>query len=310
MINTVSEINRKVKENAAEFINICENEYKNEIKEITRQLLHNTHLKIVLIAGPSGSGKTTTAHILSESLKNGGANVEIVSLDNFYYDKDKLPILPDGEPDTESVNALDIAEIKRCFSNIVEFGKSTMPVFNFKIGKSEKDAINIDLGQNGILIVEGLHALNPLIYDNLKADSVYKIYISVNLAIFDDNGNKLLSSRKVRFIRRALRDYRFRNTDMFSTLKMWDKVTAGEEEFLYKFKPLADKQLVTLHPYELCVYRDLFLAEFKELPQCAESYSYAEYIAETVKMFTPLHSETVPDNSLIREFIGDGKYNI
>lgn len=310
MINTVSAINNRVKENAAEFINICENEYKNEIDEITRQLIKNSHLKIVLIAGPSGSGKTTTAHMLSESLKEMGATVEIVSLDNFYFDKDKLPILPDGEPDTESVNALDIAEIKKCFSNIVNFGKSTMPVFNFKTGKSQKDAINIDLGENGILIVEGLHALNPLIYDSLKADSVYKIYISVNTGIFNENGNKLLSSRKIRFVRRALRDYRFRNTDMFSTLKMWDKVTSGEEKFLYKFKPLADKQLVTLHPYEICVYRDLFLAEFKNLPVVAEDYEYAKYIADIVSLFVPLDIKNVPYNSLIREFIGDGKYNL
>lgn len=310
MINTVSAINSKVKENAAEFINVCENEYKNEIAEITRQLINNSHLKIVLIAGPSGSGKTTTAHILSESLKEKGATVEIVSLDNFYFDKDKLPILPDGEPDTESVNALDIAEIKKCFSNIVNFGKSTMPVFNFKTGKSQKDAINIDLGENGILIVEGLHALNPLIYDSLKADCIYKIYISVNTGIFDDNGNKLLSSRKIRFVRRALRDYRFRNTDMFLTLKMWDKVTSGEEKFLYKFKPLADKQLVTLHPYELCVYRDLFLAEFKDLPIIAEDYEYAQYIANIVSLFVPVDIKNVPYNSLIREFIGDGKYNL
>ncbi len=310
MINTVSAINERALNNATEFIKTCENEYKNEIKEITRHILSSDHLKIVLIAGPSGSGKTTTAHILSESLKQSGARVEIVSLDNFYFDKDKLPILPDGEPDTESVNGLDIAEIKKCFSNIVEFGKSKMPIFNFKTGKSQKDAIDIDLGQNGILIVEGLHALNPLIYDNLQADSVYKIYISVNLGVFDDEGNELLSSRKIRFVRRALRDYRFRNTDMFSTLKMWDKVTSGEEKFLYKFKPLADKQMVTLHPYELCVYKGLFLAEFSELPRNAESYEYAEYIANVMSRFVPLDIDNVPYNSLIREFIGDGKYNI
>ncbi len=305
MMNTVYEINKSVSQDVKAFIEESEANYKREIKSIADHINANRHLKLIMLAGPSGSGKTTSAHILCNCLKELGIDSKIISLDNFYLDAEKLPILPNGEKDTESVNSLDLAEIRRCFEDIIKIGKTRMPVFDFENKKSIKDALEIE-ALGGVIIVEGLHALNPQITDSLPEDSLYKIYVSVNRSIFDEDGYELLSSRKIRLMRRVLRDEKFRGTEIKTTLRMWTQVVGAETQYLYPFKNKADKLLVTLHPYEVCVYKNAFIKAVEGINISDYNYAYAAYTAGAAKKFCDIDMQLVPEDSLIREFIGGG----
>lgn len=305
MINTLNEINKFAKDTPKEFIRICNDEYIKNITDIARQIESNDDIKIVAIAGPSGSGKTTTAHILQDKLENLGETTSVVSLDDFYLPTDKLPLLPDGSLDIESVNALDISLIKDCFTQIIKNGKANLPKYDFKTKKQIINANPIDIGGHGIIIVEGLHAMNPLIADLVPRENILKIYISVNRSVDDDNGVQMLSSRQIRLIRRVLRDDRFRGATATETLHLWNNVIEGERKYLYCFKDTADIQLVTFHPYELGVYRERFGKMRNTVHKNAPCYDYFIKTANALERFDAIDNNLVPKDSLIREFIGD-----
>ena len=289
------------------FIMQCNLEYVNNIESVAKKIADDNDIKIVAIAGPSGSGKTTTAHILENKLEKLDENVEVVSLDDFYLTADKLPVLPDGSTDIESVNSLDIELIKKCFEQIIKSGKASLPRYDFKTKTRIYDAKTIDIGDRGIVIVEGLHALNPLISDLVPRKNIFKIYISVNRSVDDENGVQLLSSRQIRLIRRILRDDRFRGSTATETLHLWNNVIDGESKYLYGFKNTADVKLYTFHPYELGVYRERFGKMRNGVNKNAPCYDYFIRTANALERFEVIDSNLVPENSLIREFIGDLK---
>ncbi len=307
-INTVSKINNQAL-NPQEFIKFCEDNYHNEIKELADTIFKNRDIKVVMIAGPSGSGKTTTAAILKEYLKNVGISATTVSLDDFYLPFDELPILENGEADTESVDSLDIPLIQKCLSSVILTGEAKWPKFDFKKKIRIDNANYVDIRSGGIIIVEGLHALNPVIIKMLDSKNIYKVYISVSDSVYNDAGEEVLSSKKVRFIRRTLRDEKFRNSDINVTLGMWPQVLNGEEHYLYPFKPYADKIIVTLHPYELCVYKNHFEQMVHSADKNHPVYEYATIVLNGLQGFSSISPDLVPLNSLIREFIGDGIFN-
>lgn len=307
MINTLNEINKMAVECPQQFIKMCNEEYLNNITQIAQKISQDDNIKIVAIAGPSGSGKTTTAHILQETLKKLNEKVAVVSLDDFYHPLEKLPILSDGSTDIESVNALDIALIKDCFEQIIKFGSVNLPKYDFKTQTRTCNAQQIDIGNHGILIVEGLHAMNPLISDLVPQQNIFKIYISVNRSVEDENGVQLLSSRQIRLIRRVLRDDRFRGSNATETLHRWNNVIDGERKYLYCFKDTANVQLVTFHPYELGVYREKFGKMRSGVNKNAPCYDYFIKTANALERFDTIKSDLVPYDSLIREFIGDLK---
>lgn len=309
MKNTVREINLKANKKPEKFIAESELEYVFEIGEIADRISNDRRIKIVAIAGPSASGKTTSAHILCDRLKELGEETTVVSLDNFYLTPDKLPILPDGKTDIESVNALDIELMKKCFNEIITTGSTMLPFYDFKTNSRKPNAIKADVTDGGIVIVEGLHALNPVITNLVPAENIYKIYISVNCPILDDDGKRILSSRQIRLVRRTLRDRIFRGASVNDTLSLWSGVVEGETKYLYCFKDTADVLLKTLHLYEPCLYRREFTALKYELKSRGEFYDYFLKTADALEQFTPLDSALIPENSLIREFIGGGKYN-
>ncbi len=304
MINTLKEINKNALNCPEEFIKKCNQEYLDNITDIAKQIEADDNIKIVAIAGPSGSGKTTTAHILQDALEALGETVAVVSLDDFYLSVNKLPRLPDGSADIESVNSLDISLIKDCFEQIIKFGKANLPRYDFKTKSSIQNANMLDIGRKGIVIVEGLHAMNPLISDLIPRKNILKIYISVNRSVDDDNGVQLLSSRQIRLIRRVLRDDQFRGATATQTLHLWNNVIDGEQKYLYCFKDTADIKLVTFHPYELGVYRERFGKMRSTVNKNAPCYDYFIKTANALERFTAIDNTFVPGNSLIREFIG------
>ncbi len=307
MINTLNQINKMATECPQEFIKACNKEYYDSIKRIAKHIEQDDDIKIVAIAGPSGSGKTTTAHILQSELELLDETVAVVSLDDFYLPEDKLPILPDGSTDIESVNSLDIKLIKECFEQIIKTGKFNLPRYDFKTKSRIENDRAIDIGNHGIVIVEGLHAMNPLISDVVERKNIYKMYISVNRSVDDQNGVQMLSSRQIRLIRRVLRDDRFRGATATETLRLWNNVIDGERKYLYCFKDTADIQLVTFHPYELGIYRERFGKMRNDVNKNAPCYDYFIKTANALERFVDIDSALVPENSLIREFIGDLK---
>ena len=309
MKNTLTLINAALKNNPKDFIDECEKEYVDGIYTAAKEIADDDDIKIVALAGPSGSGKTTSAHILADRLTELGETAIIVSLDDFYLSGDELPILPNGKTDIESPASLDSELIKLCLNEIIASGKTKLPHYDFKTRTSIKDSKIVDIGAHGIVIVEGLHALNPVITDLVPRKNIYKIYVSVNCGVSGECGEKLLSSRQIRLMRRALRDEIFRGSNINSTLTMWEDVVAGERKYLYCFKETADFTLKTFHPFEPSLYKKRFTAMLNEVDKNHKGYNYFLKTVKGVKDFYDLDSTLVPHNSLIREFIGDGKYN-
>ena len=304
MINTISEINKYLKEDAGAFVKQNEEEYQKIVSDLAWLVSKVDDIKIVSIAGPSSSGKTTTAYLLKKELIKLSETVQVVSLDDFYLSGDNLPVLKNGEKDFESVAALDTELLEKCFKDIIACGKAEVPEFDFMNKVRKEKFKNIDIGQKGIVIVEGLHALNPVITDLVDRKNIYKVYISVNKSVDDDFGNKLISSRQIRLIRRILRDEIFRNSSVLDTLLMWKGVTKGEEQNLFKFKPSADMHLTTFHPYELGLYKNRFLKLCKSADPSYPFYDEIKYLEDTISEFESVDRSLVPENSLLREFIG------
>ncbi len=309
MKSTLQTINEYALNDPAGLVEKAENHYDREITETAQRIADDDLLKIVAIAGPSASGKTTTAHILSEKLQNLGEQTEVVSLDDFYLPTDQLPLTEEGKYDIESVNALDKELMKKCFCEIINTGRTELPKYNFAEKRRILSARSIDISGKGIVIVEGLHALNPVITDLVPRKNIFKAYISVNRSVLDDNGDVLLTSRQIRLMRRVLRDRIFRGSSVNETLALWKGVVDGEKKYLYCFKDTADVLIKTLHIYEPCLYRNAFCALCDDTQNITDCRDYFLKTAEAVRKFVSLDESLIPHSSLIREFIGDGKYN-
>ncbi len=304
MKNTVNEINAAIRSDVLGFIDRCEDRYTGDVNAIAEYIAEDDDIIIISVAGPSSSGKTTTAELLRNRLERLDEKTEVMSLDNFYLTGDKLPLLPDGSRDLESVNALDLDLIKECFNEIITLGRTEVPVYDFKTRSRIKSEKIIDIGKHGIVIVEGLHALNPLITGLIPKKNIRGIYVSVNDPVYDENGEILIDSWDIRLIRRVLRDEQFRNSDVNETLDIWDKVIAGEFKYLYQCKAIADFKLATLHPYELGLYKER-MGELKSLvTNSTEHYEHFAKLADAVSRFDTVDRGLVPKRSLLREFIG------
>ena len=309
MKNTLQYINKLALSDPSAMIREAEKSYISEINRIAEEIAANDELKIVAIAGPSASGKTTTAHILRDRLNQLGETTEVVSLDDFYLPTERLPILEDGTRDIESAAALDTELINKCFNEIISSGKTVLPRYDFAEKQRIPNARKVDITKRGIIIAEGLHAINPLITSQVPRKNIFKAYISVNSSIDDASGKRILSSRQIRLARRVLRDRSCRGASVNETLALWNGVVEGERKNLYCFKDQADVLIKTLHCYEPCVYKEEFLSLAKEITDTTPCREYFLRTARALEKFAAISRSFVPAGSLIREFIGDGKYN-
>lgn len=298
----LSEINELVKHHPQECVCGSDEAYLEKIKAAADSILRGT-ARIILLAGPSSSGKTTTAGMLRKYLQENGRDALIISMDDFYKDKSdpSYPRDEEGRLDFEATEALRIDEIKRCLQKVLAGEDFFVPKYIFGEGRSVRDAERITLHQNSFLIMEGLHALNPIFTEGLAKESVTKIYISVSSDIYD--GDKLmLSGRMIRFIRRMTRDSIYRATDVFSTLQRWGSVTQGEDRNLYPYKDTADIKLNTFHLYELGLLKPLA----KNAINASSKELFGEYIKEIISALEkvePLDRALLSENSLLKEFV-------
>lgn len=293
----------KYAENPLAFIEKSEKEYREKVEAVADAICADSRNKIILVAGPSASGKTTTSALLQKDLLKRGKTAEVISLDNFFAEKSKMPLKADGQPDFEAVESLDLEMLHTFFIDILADGVAEMPIFDFNNPKKERDKKLLDAGENGLLIVEGLHALNPKITSNLPPENLYKIYISVNDSIYNDEGSEFMSSIHVRMARRISRDYFYRSSDINNTLYLWTAVVEGEKKYLYGFKHSADVTLATLHPYEPCVLKKSVLKIMEPISKDAPNYLEAIKLKEEISAFPDIPTDIVPENSLLREFL-------
>ena len=304
-MNKLEYINDKAINNPQEFINECEGRYEKIINEITKKIVSAKGREIVMLAGPSSAGKTTTARRLKESLEKSGVKTYVLSLDDFYLNRDDIPYLPDGSQVYETVYALDLECLESVLNALLRGDKVKAPAFDFTTGKRSETQFNeIILGKEDVVIIEGLHALNPVITDKIQG-KLLKIYINVSSRIYDEKGDIVLNKRNLRFIRRMVRDYKFRDSSVENTCRLWKNVTKGEDEYLFPYRDNADIKADTIHLYEPCVLKHQALRMISE-DDVSEEYKNDIYkIAKALDRFNDIEENLVPENSLLREFLGE-----
>ena len=302
----IEDINREALASPQGYVLSAEEKYRSTISSLAERICSGGIIKIVLLAGPSGSGKTTTANLLSDAIKANGEDCMVVSLDDFYRDASDpdYPRLENGERDFETVEALDIKKLTATLTDMVELREFSVPRYDFKTGRVAEVRHYAPIN-DGCVIIEGLHALNPRIFSSLPADSVLKIFISVSTNI-TRGGDRILSGRKIRFCRRMVRDNLYRGASAERTLDFWDGVLRGEDKYLYPTRRYADITFDTFHAFELSVMRPFVEALISD--GLAAQNAYASTVLAAVRHAIPLKIDLVPENSLIREFIPGGKY--
>ena len=302
----LSDLNERAKASASALIESAEVQYHSIIKKVAEETERNSKIRIILLAGPSGSGKTTSANLICDAIKSRGRESMVISLDDFYRNSTdpEYPRLENGERDFESLDALDVPMLRNMLMKISLGEKFTIPKYDFKIGKRSSVRSHKPMPE-GVVIIEGLHALNPRVFSLLPKERLYKIFVSVSTNI-NNAGERILSGRKIRFVRRMVRDNIYRNADARRTLSMWENVLRGEDIYLYPNRDNADVSFNTFHEFELGVMRPF--VEKLISPELALENEYAKIVREALLAVFPIKLSLVPGNSLIREFVPGGIY--
>ncbi len=296
-IYNLKEINKNLLTDPRKQILDTESRYRGQLFVIADKIVADKEMKLVLIAGPSCAGKTTTARLLKEILESKGKDVVTISLDDFFIDRDKTPLLPNGQKDYDSPRAIDTEVMKECFTELFKGKKTGFPIYDFVSGKNIKNHHELELKYNTIIIFEGLHVLNPLITKSLGTEKFFSIYVNA------DSGFKYekekIKTLDLRLIRRLIRDISRRNHSIAQTIKTWDDVCAAEKKYIARFKRKCDAIVDTTHEFELGILRAEMeiLAEtknvdFKKLKQVKFLYN-----AEKVD------KRDLPETTLMWEFV-------
>lgn len=277
--------------------------FERNIGELAGCIASNKDVKFVMMAGPSSSGKTTFSHKLSAQLRALGCVPHPLPLDDFYLDRDQMPIDEYGEKDFEAIEGLDIPYFNECMVKLLKGERVLLPNFNFKVGKREYNDHYMQLGKNDILVIEGIHGLNDKMSSSLPSESKYKIYLSALTQLSIDEHNPL-STADGRLIRRIVRDARTRATSAAETIAMWDSVRRGEEKNIFPFQEKADYIFNTALIYEMAVLKLYVDPMLYAIEPDHPMYAEAKRLIKLLDYFLPMAPDVIPNNSLVREFIG------
>lgn len=289
--------------NIANLIRMDETLQSNRLLSVAKEIFYKKDdIKIVLIAGPSSSGKTTTCNKLSMYLKSFGMNPHTVSMDDYFLDREKTPKKADGSYDFEALETIDLNLFDTQMKELLEGKEVLMPIFNFLLGKQEFKK-RLKLGKSDILIIEGIHGLNPNILTSIPKENKYKIYISPLTGLNLDNHNRM-STTDNRLLRRIVRDNRTRGHSVVDTLELWPSVRAGEEKYIFPYQDEADCVFNSALIYELGVLKTYVEPLLYSVDTSSKYYHEAKRLINMLKMFLPIPSEDIPNDSLLREFIG------
>ena len=280
---------------------LSEAHYHDQIESIAVEILAAGH-RIVMLTGPSAAGKTTSAHKIARAVAARGHNSRVLSLDDFYIGEGKYPKNPDGSDDYESLEALNLAELHSCLKDLYTTGVCDAPVFDFT--KQQPSGTQHIDARDGVVIIEGLHALNPALTEALPDDAALCLYAGLREEYADAHDSRCLATRDIRLARRIVRDYLFRGHGAAFTLGLWGHVCAGEDRFIKPYKPRANLLLDTTHTYEVCLWRTVLDAMPADPALTATQARQLEALRRRFAEFPALGTELVPENSLLREFIG------
>ncbi len=298
---TLDYINQKVKSDPKGFIEECEKNYSDSVGLVSNEIASKGGRTLLMLAGPSGSGKTTTASLLKKDFELLNRKATIISLDDFYKNQTESYYFEDGTVDYETIKAIDVPLLSKCLSSLMNEGKCELPRFNFKT-KLRDSFVETKAEKDEIIIVEGLHAINPLITDSLQNERMKKVYISVSSRIYDEN-SVLMTKRDIRFTRRLIRDFHHRNSEVEYTFYLWNGVRKGEDRYLFPFSERADIRIDSIHGYEPCIFKNIALDLLSHVKKTSKYYEKASILKEKISKFVSLSESALPNGSLLGEFM-------
>ena len=309
-IPTVGALNSYIVKNKVEdLVMIQEAYHEKKIAEMAAKIAASPEKKIILIAGPSSSGKTTFSHRLATQLSVYGLKPHPIAADDYFVERENTPLDEDGKPDFERLEAIDIEQLNQDMLELLDGKTVELPVFNFKTGKREYKGNYKTLGPNDILIIEGIHCLNDKLTYRLPKERKFKIYISALTQLNIDEHNRIPTTDG-RLLRRIVRDARTRGSDARRTIEMWPSVRRGEENNIFPYQEDADIMFNSALIYELAVLKQYAEPLLFSIGPEQKEYEEAKRLLKFLDYFLPIPSDSIPNNSLIREFIGGGCYDL
>ena len=303
-VHTVYKLNKCVKEgNINNTILVDEALHEKKIAKIADDIVKRKNVKVILIAGPSSSGKTTFAQRLGIQLRVNGLKPVTLSVDNYFVEREQTPRDENGNYDFESIEAIDLNLFNEHLTKLINGEEIQVPTFDFLIGSKKYLGKTMKLKEDEILVVEGIHCLNDKLTMNIPKNQKYKIYISALTVLNIDYFNRI-STTDTRLIRRIVRDYKYRGYSALHTLGMWDSVTRGENKNIFPYQETTDAMFNSSLVYELGVLRNYAMPLLAEIDRTHYEFSEAKRLHRLLSYFEPIDPDSIPNQSLIREFIG------
>ena len=308
-IRTVGDFNQAIDAgHATDIINISEALQEKKLAKIAEEIASREGVKLVLLAGPSSSGKTTSCKRLSIQLAVNGLKPLQISLDDYFVDRDKTPKDENGEFDFESIYALNLDLLNEQFNALFRGEEVELPKYDFPSGKSVKSGKKLKLEPNNVLVVEGIHALNPELTAHVPEEQIFRVYASALTTILLDNHNYIPKTDN-RLLRRIIRDYKYRGVSAQETIRRWPSVRAGENRWIFPFQENADAMLNTAMLYELSVLKMQAEPLLQQVPENCEEFAEAYRLLKFLKYFKGIPYNNLPPTSLLREFLGGSSFH-
>ena len=308
-IRTVGDFNQAIDAgHATDIINISEALQEKKLAKIAEEIASREGVKLVLLAGPSSSGKTTSCKRLSIQLAVNGLKPLQISLDDYFVDRDKTPKDENGEFDFESIYALNLDLLNEQFNALFRGEEVELPKYDFPSGKSVKSGKKLKLEPNNVLVVEGIHALNPELTAHVPEEQIFRVYASALTTILLDNHNYIPTTDN-RLLRRIIRDYKYRGVSAQETIRRWPSVRSGENKWIFPFQENADAMLNTAMLYELSVLKMQAEPLLQQVPENCEEFAEAYRLLKFLKYFKGIPYNNLPPTSLLREFLGGSSFH-
>lgn len=308
-VNNVGEFNNSSKNHQSfHLIKVSEALHEKKVASIA-DMISNREKKVrfVLVSGPSSSGKTTFSKRLAVQLMVSGLKPIAISLDSYFVNRDETPLDENGDWDFEHLHALDIPLFNQHLNQLLNGEEIEVPIFSFEDGKRKKGGEKVRLNDDNILILEGIHALNPDLMPNIPLDTTFKIYVSALTTISIDNHN-WIPTADTRLLRRIIRDYKFRNYSARETIGRWPSVRRGEEKWIFPFQENADVMFNSALLFELAVLKKHAEPILAEVPKFCDEYTETHRLLKFLNYFLPIHDREIPPTSLLREFLGGSSF--
>ena len=308
-IRTVGDFNQAIDAgHATDIINISEALQEKKLAKIAEEIASRKGVKLVLLAGPSSSGKTTSCKRLSIQLAVNGLKPLQISLDDYFVDRDKTPKDENGDFDFESIYALNLDLLNEQFNALFRGEEVELPKYDFPSGKSVKSGKKLKLEPNNVLVVEGIHALNPELTAHVPEEQIFRVYASALTTILLDNHNYIPTTDN-RLLRRIIRDYKYRGVSAQETIRRWPSVRSGENRWIFPFQENADAMLNTAMLYELSVLKMQAEPLLQQVPENCEEFAEAYRLLKFLKYFKGIPYNNLPPTSLLREFLGGSSFH-